>query len=71
MNLALAILKLLLGISLMVLVFVAGPILTIWALNTLFPVLAIPYTMETWAAAFLLMTPFSFGTVKGRFKKND
>jgi hypothetical protein len=33
---------------------VIGPFLTIWALNTVFPVLAIPYTMETWAAIILL-----------------
>lgn len=31
-----------------------GPLLTIWALNTLFPVLAIPYTFWTWAAALIL-----------------
>jgi hypothetical protein len=31
-----------------------GPLLTIWAANTLFPVLAIPYTLETWAAVILL-----------------
>jgi hypothetical protein len=35
-------------------VVVAGPILMIWSLNTLFPVLAIPYTLNTWAAAVLL-----------------
>ena len=33
---------------------VIGPFLTIWALNTVFPVLAIPYTKETWAAMILL-----------------
>ena len=33
---------------------VIGPFLTIWAVNTLFPVLAIPYTMETWMAMILL-----------------
>jgi len=33
---------------------VIGPFLTIWALNTVFPVLAIPYTMETWMAMILL-----------------
>ena len=33
-----------------------GPLLTIWALNTLFPVLAIPYTVWTWAAALILGT---------------
>ena len=31
-----------------------GPLLNIWALNTLFPGLAIPYTMSTWAASILL-----------------
>lgn len=35
-------------------IVVAGPILMIWSLNTLFPVLAIPYTLNTWAAAVLL-----------------
>ena len=30
------------------------PILYIWALNTLFPALAIPLTFDTWCAAFLL-----------------
>jgi hypothetical protein len=33
---------------------IAGPILMIWSLNTLFPLLAIPYTLNTWAAAVLL-----------------
>lgn len=31
-----------------------GPLLTIWVLNTLFPALLIPYTLETWAAALVL-----------------
>ena len=31
-----------------------GPLLTIWAMNTLFPVLAIPYSIETWAAIILI-----------------
>jgi hypothetical protein len=39
-------------LALIVLVF--GPLLTIWALNTLFPILAIPYTFETWAAASII-----------------
>ena len=33
---------------------IAGPILTIWAANTLFPALAIPYTIETWFAVVVL-----------------
>lgn len=31
-----------------------GPLITIWVLNTLFPALLIPYTLETWAAALVL-----------------
>ena len=34
--------------------FIAGPLLVIWSLNVLFPVLAIPYTMTTWVAALIL-----------------
>jgi len=44
------ILMLILGIA----VIILGPILTIWALNTLFPALAVPYTLETWFAVILL-----------------
>ena len=40
--------------ALIVFLIVIGPLLTIWALNTLFPVLAIPYTFWTWAAALVL-----------------
>jgi hypothetical protein len=35
-------------------VIAVGPLLSIWALNTLFPALAIPYTLETWAAMALV-----------------
>lgn len=35
-------------------VIIGGPIAAIWALNTLFPALAIPYTIETWLAAFVI-----------------
>jgi hypothetical protein len=41
-------------IVIIVALMVIGPFLTIWALNTVFPVLAIPYTMETWMAMILL-----------------
>jgi len=33
---------------------IIGPILTIWALNTLFPVLAIDYTIWTWLAVVII-----------------
>ena len=46
--------KILLAVAFIVFLVVIGPILTIWALNTLFPLLAIPYTMETWAAVILI-----------------
>lgn len=42
---------LLLFIAFMIIV---GPLLTIWALNTLFPVVAIPYSIETWFAVVVL-----------------
>lgn len=41
-------------IVLVVVLVVAGPLLVIWALNTLFPVLAIEYTVWTWLAALIL-----------------
>jgi hypothetical protein len=31
-----------------------GPIFVIWSLNTLFPVLVIPYTIETWVSVVIL-----------------
>ena len=37
-----------------VLIVLCAPLALIWALNTLFPILAIPYTIETWAATVLL-----------------
>jgi len=39
---------------LMIVLIILGPIATIWSLNTLFPVLAIPYTFETWVAAVVV-----------------
>ena len=33
---------------------IAGPLVTVWALNTLFPALVIPYTFDTWLAVILL-----------------
>lgn len=42
------------GVAIVIAVAILFPILVIWALNTLFPVLAIPYTLETWSAVVLL-----------------
>ncbi len=52
--------KLIVGIVLLVGVIVIGPLLGIWSLNTLFPILSIPYNWETWAAFLLL-----FGSITG------
>jgi len=49
---------------LIVAVIVFGPLALIWCLNTLFPVLNIPYTFETWAAAFILPSLFKVNITK-------
>jgi hypothetical protein len=41
-------------VLLVVALLILGPLLTIWSLNTLFPALAIPYSLETWAAVIIL-----------------
>jgi hypothetical protein len=42
------------AIALVVFLIALGPLLILWSLNTLFPVLAIPYTIWTWVAALIL-----------------
>lgn len=51
-------------IALVVFLVFIGPFLALWSLNTLFPALAIPYTLETWAAALILT-----GVVQAKVKK--
>jgi len=46
--------KFIFWIAFFVFLIAIGPLLTIWALNALFPALAIPYSMETWAAVVIL-----------------
>lgn len=41
-------------ILLIVALVAVGPLLILWSLNTLFPGLAIPYTIWTWLAALIL-----------------
>ena len=55
-----SLIKLIAAVALIIVAVVFGPLAGIWSLNTLFPVLSIPYTLETWAAFFLL-----FGSVTG------
>jgi hypothetical protein len=42
------------AVALIAFLVIIGPVLTIWALNTLFPVVAIPYTIETWFAVVIV-----------------
>ena len=46
----------LLALIVIVALIVLLPFCTIWSLNTLFPVLNIGYTFETWAATVFLST---------------
>ena len=41
-------------LALAVLIILLGPVLLIWSLNTLFPVLNIPVTLDTWLAVVIL-----------------
>lgn len=59
--------KILASIFIIIAIVLIGPLLTIWSLNTLFPVLAIPYAIETWAAVILLAASIRANiTVKGK-----
>jgi hypothetical protein len=46
--------KVSLALILVIAIVIFGPLLTIWSLNTLFPVLAIPYSIETWLATAVI-----------------
>lgn len=48
----------------MLLLVILYPLGGIWALNTLFPSLAIPYNFSTWAAMVLLSMLVNSGSVK-------
>lgn len=41
-------------IALAIALIILGPFATIWAMNTLFPALAIPYTFWTWLAVVIV-----------------
>ena len=46
-------------VLLIILLIVVGPLITIWALNTLFPALAIESTFATWFATLWIAGIFS------------
>lgn len=39
---------------LIIAILVFGPLATVWALNTLFPILSIPYTFYSWLAVIVM-----------------
>ena len=41
-------------VALIILVIIFGPFMIVWALNTLFPVLVIPYNFWTWLSVAIL-----------------
>lgn len=55
-------------IGLALVVFIGAPLAVIWALNTLFPVLNIPFGFDTWLAAYII--PAAFKT-EINFNKKD
>jgi hypothetical protein len=60
--------KLIFIIALVGLIIVVVPLATIWSLNTLFPMLVIAYSVETWFAAVVLGSVVG-GTTGVSFKK--
>jgi hypothetical protein len=50
------VLKIVVGIVLILFLLAIGPWLVIWALNTMFPVLAIEFTFWTWCAVIVIGT---------------
>jgi hypothetical protein len=41
-------------IAIVIALIVFGPFATMWALNTIFPALEIPYNFDTWCAVIIL-----------------
>ena len=55
------------GFVLLLGIGILSPVALIWALNTLFPILNIAYTLETWSAMNVLMI-FSYFTFSHHLK---
>lgn len=50
-------------IAIVAFIIIAGPLASIWALNTLFG-LTIPFTVDTWLASFILTGAITARTSK-------
>lgn len=53
------------AVVLAIVLILVGPLLVIWSINTLFPVLAVPYDIWTWLAVVIL-----FGAVRTNVRIN-
>jgi len=51
-------------IVVLLLVIIFPPFIAIWSLNTLFPLLVIPYNFQTWLASLLLAGILKTSTMK-------
>lgn len=60
--------KLIMLIALIGFIIFIGPVATIWALNTLFPVVNIPLSFDTWVAALILGSVVSGGLFRSSSK---
>ena len=56
--------KYFIGIIIVVALVALGPLLTIWSLNVLFPILAIKYSLESWLAVVILGGLFNIRNTK-------
>jgi hypothetical protein len=61
-------LGLVLALIFIIAIAVLFPFLVIWALNTLFPVLAIAYTLQTWSAVVIMQIAMQAGF---KYSKKD
>jgi hypothetical protein len=55
--------KIVLLVALIAAIVIFGPLITIWSLNTLFPMLDIPSNIATWFATLWI---FGFFAMKGK-----
>lgn len=60
--------KLIMLLALIGFIIFIGPVASIWALNTLFPVVNIPLTFDTWVAALILGSVVSGGLFRSSSK---
>ena len=59
------------ALALVVFLVIVGPLAFLWALNTLFPMLSISYSIETWLAAAVLLALIQDNGLKLMKQKKD